>query len=104
MNTSYKNPIHKDTPTKTIKEFEFYDRDTGRIITAHSFRGIFKTAVYNYREQHNTSTEAINKALDHLHGDRVELSYSEKATFLNELRGLFEWWSGFILNLRNEER
>ena len=87
MNTSYKNPIHKDTPTKTIKEFEFYDRDTGRIITAHSFRGIFKTAVYNYREQHNTSTEAINKALDHLHGDRVELSYSEKATFLNEIVG-----------------
>lgn len=102
MNTTYKNPIHKDTPTKTMKEFEFYDRDTGRIITAHSFRGTFKTAAFNYRDQHNTSTEAINKAMDHLHGDKVEMSYTEKANFLNEIRNLFEWWSEFILKLRDK--
>lgn len=52
-------------------------------------------------QKHGVSKEAIKKALDHLHGDKVDLSYSEKADFLDELKILLDWWSGYILEIKN---
>lgn len=100
VNTTYKGHIHKDSPTKMIEKFGFKDADTGRVITAHSFRGIFKTIALNNYRSHGVSESAIKKALDHLHGNKVDMSYGEKADFMDELRVLFSWYSDYILKLK----
>jgi phage integrase len=101
INSHFTGHIHKDTATNAIKGFDFRDRQTGRIVTLHSLRGIFMTQAFNNMQKHGVSKEAIKKALDHLHGDKVDLSYSEKADFLDELKILLDWWSGYILKIKN---
>ncbi len=101
INSHFTGHIHKDTATNAIKGFDFRDRQTGRVVTLHSLRGIFMTQAFNNMQKHGVSKEAIKKALDHLHGDKVDLSYSEKADFLDELKILLDWWSGYILEIKN---
>ena len=101
INSHFTGHIHKDTATNAIKSFGFRDRQTGRVVTLHSLRGIFMTQAFNNMQKHGVSKEAIKKALDHLHGDKVDLSYSEKADFLDELKILLDWWSGYILEIKN---
>ena len=101
INSHFTGHIHKDTATNAIKGFDFRDRQTGRVVTLHSLRGIFMTQAFNNMQKHGVSKEAIKKALDHLHGDKVDLSYSEKADFLDELKILLDWWSGYILKIKN---
>jgi len=101
INSHFSGHIHKDTATNAIKGFDFRDRQTGRVVTLHSLRGIFMTQAFNNMQKHGVSKEAIKKALDHLHGDKVDLSYSEKADFLDELKILLDWWSGYILEIKN---
>ena len=101
INSHFTGHIHKDTATNAIKGFNFRDRQTGRVVTLHSLRGIFMTQAFNNMQKHGVSKEAIKKALDHLHGDKVDLSYSEKADFLDELKILLDWWSGYILEIKN---
>ena len=101
INSHFTGHIHKDTATNAIKGFNFRDRQTGRVVTLHSLRGIFMTQAFNNMQKHGVSKEAIKKALDHLHGDKVDLSYSEKADFLDELKILLDWWSGYILEIKD---
>ena len=101
INSHFTGHIHKDTATNAIKGFDFRDRQTGRVVTLHSLRGIFMTQAFNNMQKHGVSKEAIKKALDHLHGDKVDLSYSEKADFLDELKILLDWWSGYILEIKD---
>nr|WP_315046902.1 integrase arm-type DNA-binding domain-containing protein [uncultured Campylobacter sp.] len=101
INSHFTGHIHKDTATNAIKGFDFRDRQTGRVVTLHSLRGIFMTQAFNNMQKHGVSKEAIKKALDHLHGDKVDLSYFEKADFLDELKILLDWWSGYILEIKN---
>ena len=101
INSHFTDHIHKDTATNAIKGFDFRDRQTGRVVTLHSLRGIFTTQAFNNMQKHGVSKEAIKKALDHLHGDKVDLSYSEKADFLDELKILLDWWSGYILEIKD---
>lgn len=101
INSHFTGHIHKDTATNAIKGFDFRDRQTGRVVTLHSLRGIFMTQAFNNMQKHGVSKEAIKKALDHLHGDKVDLSYSEKADFLDELKILLDWWSSYILEIKD---
>nr|WP_315056757.1 integrase arm-type DNA-binding domain-containing protein [uncultured Campylobacter sp.] len=101
INSHFTAHIHKDTATNAIKGFDFRDRQTGRVVTLHSLRGIFMTQAFNNMQKHGVSKEAIKKALDHLHGDKVDLSYSEKADFLDELKILLDWWSSYILEIKD---
>lgn len=101
INSHFTGHIHKDTATNAIKGFDFRDRQTGRVVTLHSLRGIFMTQAFNNMQKHGVSKEAIKKALDHLHGDKVDLSYSEKADFLDELKILLDWWSGYVLDTKD---
>lgn len=101
INDRFTDHIHKDTPTNALRKFNFKDRDTNRNITLHSFRGIFMTYALNHMHEHKVSKQAIQKALDHLHGDKTTLSYSEKTDFLYELNILFSWWSNEILKIKD---
>ena len=101
INSHFTGHIHKDTATNAIKGFDFRDRQTGRVVTLHSLRGIFMTQAFNNMQKHGVSKEAIKKALDHLHGDKVDLSYSEKADFLDELKILLDWWSDYVLDTKD---
>lgn len=102
INQSFTSHIHEDSPTHMLKKLGFKDPDSGKPITLHSFRGIFMTYALEHLQEHKVSTEAIGKALDHLHGNTVTLSYSEKTTFFDELKIILSYWSNEILRLKDE--
>lgn len=102
INQSFNSHIHKDSPTQMLKRLEFKDPLTNKPITLHSFRGIFMTYALEHKQDHGVSTEAIGKVLDHLHGNTVTLSYSEKTTFFDELKIILSYWSNEILKLKDE--
>ena len=102
INKSFTSHIHEDSPTHMLKKLGFKDPDNGKPITLHSFRGIFMTYALEHKQDHGVSTEAIGKVLDHLHGNTVTLSYSEKTTFFDELKIILNYWSNEILKLKDE--
>lgn len=102
INKSFTSHIHEDSPTHMLKKLGFKDPDNGKPITLHSFRGIFMTYALEHKQDHGVSTEAIGKVLDHLHGNTVTLSYSEKTTFFDELKIILNYWSNEILRLKDE--
>ncbi|STA71121.1 tyrosine-type recombinase/integrase [Campylobacter ureolyticus] len=102
INQRFTSHIHEDSPTHMLKKLGFKDPDNGKPITLHSFRGIFMTYALEHLQEHKVSTEAIGKVLDHLHGNTVTLSYSEKTTFFDELKIILSYWSNEILKLKDE--
>lgn len=102
INQSFTSHIHKDSPTQMLKRLEFKDPKNNKPITLHSFRSIFMTYALEHLQEHKVSTEAIGKVLDHLHGDKVALSYSADTTFFDELKIILSYWSNEILRLKDE--
>jgi len=51
--------------------------------------------------QHKVSYEAKERALDHLPKNIVDRAYTHEADYMKELRILMEWWSDFLIGLKN---
>jgi len=62
----------------------------------HGFRSSFSTLAYEHHKQHGFSSEVIETQLSHSVGNKVTRAYM-RSDFLEERRGLMEWWERFIL-------
>ena len=62
----------------------------------HGFRSSFSTLAYEHQKQHGFSSEVIETQLSHSVGNKVTRAYM-RSDFLEERRGLMEWWERFIL-------
>jgi integrase len=62
----------------------------------HGFRSSFSTLAYEHQKQHGFSSEVIETQLSHSVGNKVTRAYM-RSDFLEERRGLMEWWEKFIL-------
>lgn len=71
--------------------------------TIHSFRQTFRTIAEAHRMEHKANFEALENSLDHHPENSVQLAYLNKAKYSKELENVFEWWSEFIVDLRNKE-
>ncbi|XQC05577.1 tyrosine-type recombinase/integrase [Arcobacter cryaerophilus gv. pseudocryaerophilus] len=91
-------PLHKDSPTKALINLGF-TRDKKQSL--HSMRGSFKTILEEKEDEHNISDKIIKSILDHTLDNKVGLAYSNKANYLNRQKPLLDFWSNFILDLRN---
>ena len=92
------NPLHRDSPTKALINLGF-TRDKKQSL--HSMRGSFKTILEEKEDEHNISDKIIKSILDHTLDNKVGLAYSNKANYLNRQKPLLDFWSNFILDLRN---
>jgi len=95
-------PIHTETPNRALQRMGFNDEKAGTKIRLHGFRGTFRSLADTHQMQHNVSYEAKERALDHLPKNIVDRAYTHEADYMKELRILMEWWSNFIVGLKEQ--
>jgi hypothetical protein len=67
--------------------------------TLHGFRGIYRSLVDTYQNEHNISYEVKKRFLDHHESNKVELAYNHRADFFEQMRPLAKWWSSYLNDL-----
>lgn len=92
--------ISQESPNVALRRLGFTD---DKQQTMHSFRGTFRSLADTYQDKHNQAYEIKEVALDHYTKNQASLAYSHKADYEKSLKILFDWWSGFILNLRDKK-
>lgn len=93
------NGLHIDevTPSRALQRMGFNNEVLGNKQRLHSFRATFRSLVDTHQMEHRSSYEAKEKVLDHVVGSGVERAYTQKAVYVEEMRLLLSWWSGYIL-------
>lgn len=69
-------------------------------IVAHGFRAMFSTLCNDNISEHNINYEFIEKALAHQEKNEVRDVYN-RANNLKEIKILMNWWSDYIVGLKN---
>lgn len=101
--SGYSNkPICIETPNRALQRMGFNDEAKGNKIRLHGFRGTFRSLADTYNLSHNISKEAKEGALDHLPKNVSERAYTHEANYIQELEILMNWWSDFIVKLKEE--
>ena len=93
------NGLHIDevTPSRALQRMGFNNEALGNKQRLHSFRSTFRSLVDTHQMEHRCSYEAKEKVLDHVVGSGVERAYTQKAVYVEEMRLLLNWWSGYVL-------
>jgi len=93
------NGAHIDevTPSRALQRMGYNNEDLGNKQRLHSFRSTFRSLVDTHQMEHRSSYEAKEKVLDHVVGSGVERAYTQKAVYIEEMRLLLNWWSGYVL-------
>jgi len=92
-------PIGKETPNRALQRMGFNNEIIGKKIRLHGFRGTFRSLADTHQMTHNVSKEAKERALDHLPKSAVEMAYTHKADYIEELKVLMTWWSNYLEGL-----
>lgn len=92
--------IHQETCNKALKQMGFTGEHTQ---TQHSFRGSFRSLVETYQSEHKAREEIKEIALDHHNSDKTIKAYKHKADYTAELKILMNWWSEFVMRLKDKE-
>ncbi|MDN5112690.1 hypothetical protein PJV97_10085 [Aliarcobacter butzleri] len=79
----------------------FDDEVKGRKITLHGFRGTFRSLIDTLDIDSNFSFETKERALDHHEKSKVVRAYTHKSDYINQLIPLMNFWSDYILSLKN---
>lgn len=90
------NHIHEATLNNALKSLNFD-------IRLHGFRSMYRSLANTHAKEHKASKEAREAVLDHNSETSTERAYTHKSDYLEELKILLRWWSGFILNLKDKE-
>lgn len=97
--SDYGEHINQETPNKALQRMGFNDEKRGRKQRLHSFRGTFRSLLDTYQLEHYASSEIKEVSLDHYTKNMVELAYTNKASYTEQLKPLMKWWSKFISHL-----
>ena len=97
------NGLHIDevTPSRALQRMGFNNEVLGNKQRLHSFRATFRSLVDTHQMEHRSSYEAKEKVLDHVVGSGVERAYTQKAIYTEEMRILLNWWSDYILSIKD---
>ena len=101
LGTNNRTPINVESPNKALKIMGFDDEVKGRKITLHGFRGTFRSLIDTLDIDSNFSFETKEKALDHHENSKVVRAYTHKSDYINQLIPLMNFWSNYILRLRD---
>ncbi len=93
--------INKESGNKALRLMGYSDESKGLKQTQHSFRGTFRSLADTHQEQHKASFEAKEAVLDHQVGGKVERAYTHKSNYVEQMRGLLEWYADFLEGVKN---
>lgn len=93
--------LNQETPNRALERLGFNDDARGRRQRLHSFRGTFRSIVETNQMAHRCSYESREKVLDHAIGTQTERAYTNKADYSQEMRKLLNWWSDYILSIKD---
>jgi len=102
LGTNNRIPINVESPNKALKIMGFDDEANNRKITLHGFRGTFRSLIDTLDTDNKFSFDVKEKALDHQESNKVVRAYSHKADYIKQLIPLMEFWSDYILSLKDE--
>lgn len=88
--------INEATLNNALKDLHFD-------IRLHGFRSMYRSLANTHAKEHNTSIQAREAVLDHNSETTTQRAYTHKSDYLEELRILLDWWSGFVLELRDKK-
>jgi integrase len=97
---SHNEPINSETGNKALRIMGYTDESKGMKQTQHSFRGTFRSLVNTHEEKHRASHEAREAVLDHHVGGRAERAYTHKSNYVEQMRGLLEWYADYLEGLK----
>lgn len=101
LGTNNRDPINNESPNRALQRMGFNDDKKGRKIRLHGFRGTFRSMIETLDIQNKFSFEVKERALDHQENSKVVRAYAHKSDYIKQLIPLMNFWSDYILSLRN---
>jgi integrase len=95
-----KQPISDNTTNQALKRLGYIEKNN-RNMTTHGFRGIFRSLSDTLQDEHNCSYDLKELALDHHTKSNVVKAYNHQADYFEQLKPLMQWWSDFIVKLKD---
>ena len=102
LGTNNSKPINNESPNRALQRMGFNDDKKGRKIRLHGFRGTFRSLIETLDIDNKFGFEVKERALDHQEKSKVVRAYANKSDYINQLIPLMNFWSDFILSLKNE--
>lgn len=96
--------MHPETPNRNLEYLGFNDEKQGKKQRLHSFRGTFRSLAETYHTEHKARFEIMEAILDHQIGSKTQRAYNHEADYISEIKPLLEWWSSFIVKMKDEEK
>ncbi|WP_419677630.1 tyrosine-type recombinase/integrase [Aliarcobacter lanthieri] len=103
LGTDNRNPINTESPNGALKRMGFNDERKGRKQRLHGFRGTFRSLIDTLDTDNKFSFDVKEKALDHQENNKVVRAYNHKADYTKQLKPLMDFWSDYILSLKDDE-
>ena len=101
LGTNNSKPINNESPNRALQRMGFNDDKKGRKIRLHGFRGTFRSLIETLDIDNKFGFEVKERALDHQEKSKVVRAYANKSDYINQLIPLMNFWSDFILSLKN---
>ena len=98
MGTDNRKPINTESPNQALTRLGF---TASRKQSIHSFRGSFRTIAEEHQEEHQASEKIMESILDHSKDSKVESAYKNTVSYLEQQKPLMNWWSDYIMSLKN---
>lgn len=89
--TSNLRPISENTMNQALRRLGY----TKEEIVPHGFRAMFSTIANEHISEHGFHSDVIERHLAHKETNKIKGAYNH-AEYLNERRGLIEWWANFL--------
>ena len=80
----------------------FNDDKVGKKIRLHGFRGTYRSWINTLDIDNKFSFEVKEAALDHHTGEDTIKAYTNKSDYTKQLKPLMDFWSDYILSLKDE--
>ena len=104
LGNSNKSPINNESPNKALKLMGFDDVENNRKISLHGFRGSYRSLIDTLDTDNKFSFEVKEYVLDHQEKSKVVRAYTNKSDYTNQLKPLMDFWSGFIVDLLEDNK
>ena len=101
LGTNNRDPINNESPNRALQRMGFNDDKKGRKIRLHGFRGTFRSMIETLDIENKFSFEVKERALDHQENSKVVRAYAHKSDYVQQLIPLMNFWSDYILILKN---
>ncbi|WP_323594473.1 tyrosine-type recombinase/integrase [Aliarcobacter butzleri] len=101
LGNNNRDPINSESPNGALKRMGYNDERKGKKQRLHSFRGTFRSLIDTLDIDSKFSFEVKEKALDHQEQSKTVRAYNHKSDYINQLIPLMNFWSDYILSLKD---